>query len=1004
MTARTCVVIAAHDAAGTLAQTLDSLLAQTDPHWQALVVDDGSSDETPRVIAAYAARDARIVGLHSSDDGACCGASAARNRGLSAARGHRVLFLDSDDWIDAAHLQSLNAALDAHPDAVAAYCNYQRVMPDGQLAPPRGDAQVADAPMAVFARTCGVTIHAVVVQREIAARVGGFDETLRTGEDWDLWQRVARTGGRWVHVDLALAFYRASEHSLSRDIARMLIDTTIVINRGHAQDDRLRHLDLAYPRGAPDAAGDAAARARAYFALWCAALDCGRGGDGAALMPHLADLPQDADQTPALVATMFDGVMVGLRAVPQQLAARWSAYGADMAALIDGFTRSWSDRDGGRRVQYAFERLVLQYDDLAQPRRLLLTHGLRVDLRRPVDATPPPGVDRLYVYLCDGADVLCLHESGVLGAVSARQWVELAIGRFGLRRVLRWCTPAVVRSLSPQRALAALHAVLAALRGERPPDRHWRAVVVGALRQGLCTAVGPTTAPGSHCAVLRDLQQVHAPAAASGPSAAETEPGAKAGATDDAAYWEALFQKPDPWNYGSTYEQEKYAQQLALLPKQPIGLALELACAEGRFTELLAPRVDRLVAADISATALQRAAQRCRSHNNIEFLRLDLARDPLPEGADLIVCSEVLYYLDGEAELARVARRLASSLRPGGRLVTAHAFVLKDDLSRTGFDWDNPYGARVIHDALCAVPQLAQEQSLCTELYRIDCFVRMAGDTVVPVAREITQHVTTALDPDVARHVVWGGAVSRRADVARSESVTRINVLAYHRVAEDGPPGLARYRVSPRAFDAQMSWLRRNGYHAIVSSELNWYLRERRPFNGRPVMITFDDAYQDFADAAWPVLQRHDLRAEVFVVTDLAGGHASWDGAFGESARLLAPPEIGGLAAQGVYFGSHLASHRRADGVSTHDLAQELLRSRAALSAWTGRVPLSLAAPFGCTDARLRQLAMECGYGVLFGTESAPVELTSDRMNLPRVEVRGDMELESFVACMAGCR
>jgi chemotaxis methyl-accepting protein methylase len=139
--------------------------------------------------------------------------------------------------------------------------------------------------------------------------------------------------------------------------------------------------------------------------------------------------------------------------------------------------------------------------------------------------------------------------------------------------------------------------------------------------------------------------------------------------------------------------------------------ALELACAEGHFTRQLAGRVKRLQATDISTNALDRARIRCEGHRNVEFSQLDLSADPLPQEMDLIVCSEVLYYLNDEAELESVAKRLAQALRPSGYLVAAHAFVLKDNMSRTGLDWENPYGAEMITRVIQGVPGLALEAS-----------------------------------------------------------------------------------------------------------------------------------------------------------------------------------------------------------------------------------------------------------------------------------------------------
>ncbi len=187
---RTSIVIPARNADKTLAETLDSVLAQTDPDWEALIVDDASTDNTAGIVRQYTRRDGRFLGLL----GQGAGASAARNIGIARASGRRVLFLDSDDWIDSRFLEVMNGALDAAPNAVAAYCGYLRVMPDGAQSPIRSDPRIAQTPFEMFARSCAAAIHAVLIERDMINRIGGFDTSLRTCEDWDLWQRAARSG------------------------------------------------------------------------------------------------------------------------------------------------------------------------------------------------------------------------------------------------------------------------------------------------------------------------------------------------------------------------------------------------------------------------------------------------------------------------------------------------------------------------------------------------------------------------------------------------------------------------------------------------------------------------------------------------------------------------------------------------------------------------------------------------------------------------------------------
>lgn len=1004
---RTSVIVPARDAGRTLAETLDSLLAQSDTDWQALLIDDGSTDDTAALIQRYAQRDARFVALQGSG----AGASAARNVGLSHAAGRRLLFLDSDDWIDARFLEVMNSAIDAAPGAVAAYCNYRRVMPDGSQTPARSSPHIAQAPCEAFARSCATAIHTVVIERALISRIGGFDPSLRTCEDWDLWQRAARMGGNWVHVDRALSYYRSSATSLSQDIDRMLVDARTVIARGFAPDGRLADTPPTSIGGACDTDSEPAALALAYFALWCAAFDCGRGGNGGdATLQHLGALPGTPDGAHSIVGVLFDGVMVGLRTAPSRIASQWPAFGTSITALVAHLGRVWNDPVAARRIQYRFERLVLDHDDLAQARPLFLTLGMRVDLREPLAVTPPPGVDRLYIYLCDGPEVCALLDLGVLGAVTTREWIELALTHLGDASV-RAVTGG---SLGPRLRRHKIGQIIRELgRAPRTALRpsEWRQLRSIAARRALLSAAGPERAPRSHRYWI-DKLQMEAEATTSLRHRAGiverqhvAEPGSSIVANGDRqAYWEQFFQRADPWNYGSAYEQEKYARQLKLIAGLPISQALELACAEGRFTEKLAPHVGHLLATDISATALARARERCVEHANIEFRQLDLLVDALPQALDLIVCSEVLYYVDDEATLAQVARRLAASLRPGGRLLTAHAFLLRDDRSHTGFDWEHSFGARAIARTFATVPELAHERSLDAELYGIDVFVRVGAPQPRPEPAVEHEPITTPLDIEVARHIVWGGAVALRSELAKTEARTQAPVLLYHRVAGDGPAALARYRVAPEMFREQMRWLRRNGYHSIVSEELCWFLDHQHSFVGRPVVITFDDGFQDFADAAWPILHSHDFRAEVFIVSDLVGQASTWDRRVGEPAPLMDSQTLVRLASEGASFGSHLASHRAADGLSTRELTEELTRSRASLQRWIDRPIESLATPFGLSDGRLPCLAAECGYRIGYGTRDSAAQLQADRFDLPRIEVRGDWTLDTFIARLEACR
>ncbi|WGR97253.1 glycosyltransferase [Bradyrhizobium sp. ISRA443] len=969
----TSIVIPARDAEKTIARTLESLLGQTDPGWEALIVDDGSVDVTPAIIAEYAARDSRFALLRS--DGR--GVSTARNIGLSHAGGERLLFLDSDDWIDAQFLLKMNAALNENPSAIAACCDHCRVMPDGDQTPRYRNAAVAANPFEAFARSCPVAVHGVLVKRSAVMRAGGFDANLRTCEEWDLWQRIARTGGNWIHVDELLSYYWSSEHSLSSDVQQMLADGNAVIARGFSTDRRVENAAPEHQNGASAAFGRSQAAAHAYFALWCCGIDCARGNRSGLSRAVLADIPQSTTAADQIAYSLLDSVSVGARATPARLAGRWREFGEHVTELITAIGKVWSDPAEARKIQYRFERILLDYDDLSAPRELALTLGLRVDLQRLPAFYPPRHVDRLYIYMCDGQQVLALLDVGLIGAVDFEFWVKLIrehLAHLPMGRGWR------LRHLS--RPARLIRRVRRPARSE--PDSHRHRLQV--LQERIASEAKSRSVPS---ALVPGMGSSESHAVEGGPCDIGRE-----------VFWERFFQREDPWNYGSPYEQEKYRRQLELLPPEPPQRAFELACAEGHFSRQLAPKVGHLLASDISSTALARARLRCDGICNVDFAKLDLSADRLPDAMDLICCSEALYYLDDEAELARVAQRIARALRPGGHLITAHSYVLKDDTSRTGFDWENPYGAETIARVMGKLPELALEASIQTELYRVDRYRRLAPDEVAPEPQVTVAQIDAPIEREVARFVVRNGAIRRRSEVLQSERRSLVPVLMYHRVATDGPEQLARYRVDPDAFAAQMLWLRRNGYHTINSEQLAWFVANNHPFEGRPLLITFDDGYQDFAEQAWPILKANDLSAEVFIVTDLVGARAEWDAPFGTPAPLMDAGRIIALAGEGAMFGSHLARHPRSDRLSSSELAEELLRSRIQLETWLERPTTSLAAPFGCTDQRLRILAAECGYKAIFNTVDRAARLQDNLLDLPRIEVRGDQNLEAFVHCL----
>jgi glycosyltransferase involved in cell wall biosynthesis len=419
------VVIPARNSKMTLAQTLDSLLAQGEPRWQAYLVDDGSTDGTGAIMTDYAARDARFTILA----GPSAGVSRARNVALPLARGRWLHFLDSDDWVTPDFYEKMLRRLEKVPDAVAGYCGYRRVMPDGSMTWMFFAERIAKNAIDAFARGCDLHLAGLLLSRAAVEKVGYFDPSLIICEDWDLFQRAARLGGSWVSVAEPLAFYRMRAGSLSRNLARMDMDMRRVITRGFRADERLAGMDLAHPEGADDPGGEADSCC-AVIALWLAAQSFGTEGAAAYDAPTFRALPKFGPAWSYHPNVMVEGLVFGERVTADRLAASWPFFAERVTRLIALLGEAWEDPDMAYALRLKLEETLLDHDGLVAPRAVGLTLGIRMDMLRLGTVNLPDGVERAYVYIMRGKHYRGAMKCFATGHVKRRQWLELMLAHF----------------------------------------------------------------------------------------------------------------------------------------------------------------------------------------------------------------------------------------------------------------------------------------------------------------------------------------------------------------------------------------------------------------------------------------------------------------------------------------------------------------------------------------------------------------------------------------------
>lgn len=168
-------------------EAIQSVVRQTWPHWELIVVDDGSTDSTPAILDRWAASDARIIVLHQKN----AGVAAARNAAIACARRPWLAYLDSDDlWFPDA-LEHYARYIAAHPRARFIYGCTHRLWEDGTVKQAVGDFQDrATGTAELFGRMFLCTLG-VCHRRELFDLAGRFDESLRSVEDYDLYLRMS---------------------------------------------------------------------------------------------------------------------------------------------------------------------------------------------------------------------------------------------------------------------------------------------------------------------------------------------------------------------------------------------------------------------------------------------------------------------------------------------------------------------------------------------------------------------------------------------------------------------------------------------------------------------------------------------------------------------------------------------------------------------------------------------------------------------------------------------
>ena len=230
-----------------------------------------------------------------------------------------------------------------------------------------------------------------------------------------------------------------------------------------------------------------------------------------------------------------------------------------------------------------------------------------------------------------------------------------------------------------------------------------------------------------------------------------------------------------------------------------------------------------------------------------------------------------------------------------------------------------------------------------------------------------------------------------------------IPILLYHSVSEHTSGDFAPYAISPSAFAEHLDLIVDRGHRTLTVTDLVDRLARGEALPERPVVITFDDGFADFAEVAWPELAARDLAATLYVTSGEIGGSSVWLSAEGAGDRpMLSWQQLRDLAAAGCEIGAHTLTHPPLDCISRPAAAQEISGCKLQLEDGLGRAVPSFAYPHGHHDRHVRDLVVAAGYESACAVKNAMSHTGDDRFALARLTVLGDLTTEQLADQLDG--
>jgi peptidoglycan/xylan/chitin deacetylase (PgdA/CDA1 family) len=210
-------------------------------------------------------------------------------------------------------------------------------------------------------------------------------------------------------------------------------------------------------------------------------------------------------------------------------------------------------------------------------------------------------------------------------------------------------------------------------------------------------------------------------------------------------------------------------------------------------------------------------------------------------------------------------------------------------------------------------------------------------------------------------------------------------ILMYHAV-EVGPPSGYGYAVPAGQFERQLETIRRARFETISLGQLFDGLDGKAPLPRRPIVLTFDDAYRNVYQVAWPLMRERAMTGTLFVVADHVGGSNEWDQEKGmPRLELMDAAELEEMARSGWELGSHGCRHCELTKANENQQRDEVFRSKSQLESRLGITPEFYAYPYGSHTQAAKRMLGDAGYRGACSMFSTAPSVTADRFCMRRV-------------------